>query len=336
MARWPTYKRADVLTETVRRSPELEAIARRWLHAMLSQRLKTAVSLFSQSDALTYIGSDENEYWAGDALRLGYVAHLREANPAVTSNLEVEAWEGGAFGWARLRVQVQFEDAERPIYLRQTLVFLLEEGIWKVVHLHNSNPVPNIEAFGYAHRAFDALLATIDESDLRLGKSGSATVMFTDIVGSSALAEAIGDVRWAAIVALHVKTIEALLEQHAGRLVKTMGDGTMSTFTAAGQALRAAMAVQRSMDEMVGEPRISLRVGLNTGDIVQAGDDFIGTVVNKAARIAAAAQPGEIRVSDATKAMVGNAVDYTFTAPATVQLKGLVGDHTLYRLEWRT
>ena len=303
---------------------------------MLSQRLKTAVSLFSQSDALTYIGSDENEYWAGDALRLGYVAHLREANPAVTSNLEVEAWEGGAFGWARLRVQVQFEDAERPIYLRQTLVFLLEEGIWKVVHLHNSNPVPNIEAFGYAHRAFDALLATIDESDLRLGKSGSATVMFTDIVGSSALAEAIGDVRWAAIVALHVKTIEALLEQHAGRLVKTMGDGTMSTFTAAGQALRAAMAVQRSMDEMVGEPRISLRVGLNTGDIVQAGDDFIGTVVNKAARIAAAAQPGEIRVSDATKAMVGNAVDYTFTAPATVQLKGLVGDHTLYRLDWRT
>ncbi|WP_093038020.1 adenylate/guanylate cyclase domain-containing protein [Ruegeria marina] len=317
-----------------RRSYELESIVRRWLHAIFNQQPKTAVNLFSESDALSYIGTDEKEYWAGDNLRRGYGAHMSEADPSVMKALDVDAWECGSFGWARSKAEVLFQNADQPVLLRQSMVFLLEDGIWKIAHVHNSNPVPNVEVFGYVHKAYDDFLATVAKDDLKLESSGSATVMFTDIVGSSALAEAVGDQRWARLISDHLKLVDSLLNQFGGRLVKTMGDGTMSIFTSAGRALKAAAELQRAVDGMDGEPKLTIRVGLNTGDIVEAGDDFLGTVVNKAARIASIADPGEIRVSDATRAMVGNSKEYEFGSPVNIALKGLDGEHRLYRLEW--
>jgi adenylate cyclase len=158
--------------------------------------------------------------------------------------------------------------------------------------------------------------------------------MFTDIVDSSAIAEAIGDARWAQIVSEHLNSAEDLLAKHNGRLVKTMGDGTMSIFNSAGQALRAAVALRRHADAMDEKPRLTVRIVLNTGDIVEAGDDFLGTVVNKAARIASVALPSEFRLSDATRAMVGNSKEYKLSSPVSVSLKGLHGENQLYLLDW--
>lgn len=318
-----------------RPSHELESIARRWMHAILSDKPKTAVNLFSASDALSYIGSDEGEYWAGDDLRGGYAGHIRENGPSVIKSFDVQAWECADFGWSRSIVQIKFENAEKPVLVRQTMVFLMEDGIWKISHVHNSNPVSNIEAFGHAHKAFDDFLAAVGQDELELDTSGSATVMFTDIVGSSALAEALGDARWSVIVSEHLDAVRRLLERHNGRLVKTMGDGTMSIFQSAGHALNAASDIQKSMDGGRGEPKLALRIGLNTGDIIAAGDDFLGTVVNKAARIASITEPDGIRLSDATRAMVGNTKEYEFASPINVTLKGLEGEHRLYQLNWQ-
>lgn len=66
----------------------------------------------------------------------------------------------------------------------------------------------------------------------------------------------------------------------------------------------------------------------------QAGDDFFGTVINKAARVAAMAGPDEIDLSDATRVMVGTGTDFTFFEPVAVTLKGLEGEHRIYRLDW--
>jgi adenylate cyclase len=77
-----------------------------------------------------------------------------------------------------------------------------------------------------------------------------------------------------------------------------------------------------------------VRIGINTGDVVQSGDDFFGTVVNKAARIAGITGAGEIRISDATRIMVGGASEFQFSDPANVMLKGLEGDHQVYRIDW--
>ena len=82
------------------------------------------------------------------------------------------------------------------------------------------------------------------------------------------------------------------------------------------------------------EPVLLVRIGLHTGDLIIADDDFFGTVVNKAARICTIAAPGEIRVSDATRAMIGDSLDFVFDTPISVPLRGLPGEHLLYRLEW--
>ncbi|NNK16578.1 MAG: hypothetical protein HKP51_06710 [Sulfitobacter sp.] len=94
-----------------------------------------------------------------------------------------------------------------------------------------------------------------------------------------------------------------MLNKFGGRLVKTVGDGTMSIFTSAGRAVKEAGDRQRVVDDMDGEPKLTLRIWLNTGDIVEEGEGFLGTAVNKAARIASVADPGEIRVSDAARSM---------------------------------
>jgi class 3 adenylate cyclase len=114
-----------------------------------------------------------------------------------------------------------------------------------------------------------------------------------------------------------------------------MGDGTMSSFPSARRALSAAQEIQRAMAAAGDEPRLALRIGLHTGEVVQAQDDFFGSVVNKAARIAASAGEGDIRLSDVTRAMIGAAPEFDFDGPETVLLKGLDGEHRLYRLGWQ-
>ncbi|MEQ3726664.1 MAG: adenylate/guanylate cyclase domain-containing protein [Tateyamaria sp.] len=79
-----------------------------------------------------------------------------------------------------------------------------------------------------------------------------------------------------------------------------------------------------------------MRIGLHTGDVIEAGDDFFGTVVNKAARVATAAEPDEILASDATRVMIGGAHDFIFVDSTEVQLKEFKGSHMVRGLTWQT
>jgi len=145
-------------------------------------------------------------------------------------------------------MRARFANAKDVTQMRQTMVFLLEDGVWRIVHVHNSNPAPNVEYFGYVHQAYDDLLGTVGQEDPNLAASGSATAMFTDIAGSTSLAEAVGDARWAALVLEHLKMIAAVVTEGGGQMVKTMGDGTMSAFASAGQAMSAASEIQKQGD----------------------------------------------------------------------------------------
>ena len=98
--------------------------------------------------------------------------------------------------------------------------------------------------------------------------------------------------------------------------------------------MTAAKAIQLSLSKARQEPELQVRIGIHTGDVVQASGDFFGTVVNKAARVAGAAGPGEIRVSEATKIMVGGASEFSFADTARITLKGLEGEHQIHRLDW--
>ena len=115
----------------------------------------------------------------------------------------------------------------------------------------------------------------------------------------------LGDQKWSALIDDHFQTIADIVKEHRGQFVKSLGDGTLSCFSSANQALIAAVEMQNAAASATEEPRLGLRIGIHTGNVVQSRGDFFGSVVNKAARITAKAAAGEILVSDTTRAMVG-------------------------------
>ncbi|WP_299353732.1 adenylate/guanylate cyclase domain-containing protein [uncultured Shimia sp.] len=317
-------------------SPELAAIAKRWISVYSSRHRDAAANLFSHSAATTYVGSDEGEILTGQNFHKTFVAFTEDQAVLVPQDLEVNAYEAGSFGWALCTMTILSPEAGKTVAFRNTFVFALENAVWRIVHIHNSNPKPNMEAMGYTSRSLDELTKSMQSEALDLGHTGIASVMFTDIVDSTALAAATGDMAWNGIVQTHLTRIGKAVEGHGGTLVKTLGDGTLSSFPSASAALMAAIDIQKSMRDATEEPFLRIRVGIHTGDVVEQDGDFIGSVVNKAARVAAAAASEEIRLSEATRIMVGGSAAFTFADPLSVALKGLDGEHLIHRLEWQT
>lgn len=317
----------------IRESPELAAIARRFFRAIEHRDSASLRNLVSGSEAVSFVGTADAEIWRGSAVRDGLGEHFREVPDFTVRDFHIEAWEAGEAGWSYYDWTLVRPGRSETARLRVTLVFALEDGAWKIVHRHASVPSPNVAVHGGDHHALADLLNAVRTLDPQVGTSGSATVMFTDIADSSAIAEAIGDTRWTQVVQTHVALLRQAIEARGGQLIKSLGDGSMSTFGSAGQAMLAALDIQAALAEQEAEPRLQVRIGLHTGDVVQADGDFFGTVVNKAARISAIARPGDIRVSEATRIMVGGATGFTFADAARVALRGLEGEHLVYRLE---
>ena len=317
----------------IKASPELEAIARRSFRAIERRDSASLHNLVSGADAVSFVGTADSEVWRGPAVRDGLGEHFGEVPEFSVRDFHVEAWEAGDAGWSFYDWTLVRPGRSETARLRVTLVFAMEDGAWKIVHRHASVPSPNVAVHGGDHHVLNDLLKAVRTMDPQVDGSGSASVMFTDIADSSAIAETIGDARWTRTMQAHVALLRQAIESRGGTLIKSLGDGSMSTFASAGQAMQAALDIQASMAAQDEEPRLQLRIGLHTGDVVQADGDFFGTVVNKAARIAALARPGDIRVSEATRIMVGGAAGFTFSDAARVVLKGLAGEHLIYRLE---
>jgi class 3 adenylate cyclase len=150
-----------------------------------------------------------------------------------------------------------------------------------------------------------------------------ATVLFTDVVESTQLAERLGDRQWKQLLAAHHDEVRELLDQHRGRLVDTAGDGVLATFDAPARAIRCAMAIGAAAKRL----DIEIRAGVHTGEVELAGEDLRGVAVHLAARLMSAADPGTIFVSSTTRELtIGAGLD--FVDRGTRQLKGISG-------EWR-
>ncbi|WP_299623127.1 adenylate/guanylate cyclase domain-containing protein [uncultured Tateyamaria sp.] len=316
-------------------SPELAAIAKRWLDMHARRQTKSAANLFSNSAAVTFIGSDADELITGPNFRETFESFYNDHVNLIPRDIIATAYEAGDFGWAYTTLTVEAPDAGKVARFRISMVFTLEEGVWRIVHVHNSNPTPNMDSMGYEARNLEELAAAAQSPSFDLGRTGIATVMFTDIVDSTALAAAIGDTAWSGTVTTHLNDITSCVQGSDGTLVKTLGDGTLSTFSSAQAAMIAAKSIMERACSTLQEPYLRVRIGLHTGDVVEAKGDYLGSVVNKAARVAAMAAPDEIRVSDATRAMIGGSTGFEFTDPVSVPLKGLEGEHVIYRLSWR-
>ena len=128
-----------------------------------------------------------------------------------------------------------------------------------------------------------------------------ATVLFTDIVGSTERAAALGDRRWRDVLERHDRLVKREVGRYRGRVVKSSGDGVLATFDGPARAVRAAMALRSAAPETLGS---ELRVGVHTGECELIGDDLGGIGVHIAARIQADADPGQVLVSSTVKDLV--------------------------------
>ncbi len=324
------------MSEVSRPSPELVAIARRLIDAYGRGDGELMTNLFSDDAALSYFGSAESESWRDDALRRGFAQYIGEVPKFRWNPEEIHGFEAGPFGWVETKGSIEGIENGRSAHIRNTIIFKLEKGFWKIVHVHNSIPVNNAESFGYEARGFEELLDAALASPFELGQSGVATIMFTDIAGSTTIAKTIGDTMWAEVVGRHLNLIQKHISDGGGTAVKSLGDGVMSSFASARAALLTAQGIQRANAAETTEPKLQIRIGMHTGEVITSDADHFGTVVNKAARVAALASPNEIFVSDATQIMVGGSTDFHFTDQMSVRLKGLEGEHPVSKLSWRS
>jgi class 3 adenylate cyclase len=151
-----------------------------------------------------------------------------------------------------------------------------------------------------------------------------ATLLFTDLVDSTAMASELGDVRWRALLSEHFVAARGQLERYGGREVKTTGDGMLATFDSPAQALHCAAAIRAHANR----DDLRVRAGVHVGEIELVGDDVRGLAVHEAARVMAAAGPDEILVSNLTRALAG-ASGLRFEDRGTHELKGLEGEWSL-------
>ncbi len=152
-----------------------------------------------------------------------------------------------------------------------------------------------------------------------------ATVLFTDIVGSTRRAAQLGDATWRSLLERHREAVRSELARWRGREVVTTGDGFLATFDGPARAIRCAEAIL----EAVRPLGIELRIGLHTGEIELMGDDVGGIGVHIGARVGALADPGEVLVSRTVVDLVaGSGIE--FEARGEHELKGVPGRWQLY------
>jgi uncharacterized protein (TIGR00369 family) len=151
------------------------------------------------------------------------------------------------------------------------------------------------------------------------------TVLFTDIVDSTRHAAEIGDNRWRRVLAEHHAVVREQIRRFRGREVATAGDGFLIAFDGAARAVQCAIAVRQQVRQL----GLEIRLGIHAGECEESGGNLVGIAVHIGARVAAAAQPGEILVSSTVRDLVaGSGMD--FDDRGEHKLKGISGVWRLY------
>ena len=152
-----------------------------------------------------------------------------------------------------------------------------------------------------------------------------ATVLFTDIVGSTHRLAEVGDRRWHETLDYYDEAAADVLREFRGQPVKSTGDGTFATFDGPARAIRCAVALSRAVERL----GLQTRTGLHTGVVETRGEDVAGIAVHIGQRISALAEPGEILVSRTVKDLVAGS-GITLIERGTVGLKGIDDEWQVY------
>lgn len=184
----------------------------------------------------------------------------------------------------------------------------------------------------------DSLLKEWNTPQSRMITGASTiTIMFTDMVGSTDMTQAMGDAAAQDVVRAHNTIVRRALAQFTGKEVKHTGDGIMASFDDPFRAVLAAIDIQQKAAEHTARwPRLPvvLRLGMNTGEPIMEENDYFGATVQIAARVCAAAGEGMIFLSEATKAFIADGSGLLFHNHGPMALKGVKEQRTLYEAVW--
>ncbi|MDQ2637196.1 MAG: adenylate/guanylate cyclase domain-containing protein [Actinomycetota bacterium] len=250
------------------------------------------------------------------------VAYVLGAVAAVQAVALVVLWRQNR------RQQLELDDARRRV---DTKNMLLSGGREAVKQVWQTANILRKDGLGAAVRSSIEDLADwaeVERPDLaRLAPSGVVVILFSDIEGSTALNERIGDRAWVRLIGRHDKMVRRHVHTHSGHVVKSQGDGFMVAFARPEQAVRCGIDIQRSLHRQPN--RIRVRIGIHMGKSVRRGDDLFGRNVAMAARVAGEASGGEILVSQVVRDALADA-DIAFDGGSDAELKGFSGSHRLY------
>jgi class 3 adenylate cyclase len=214
------------------------------------------------------------------------------------------------------------DDAFRPVATSRYLAERIPGA--KLVELEGRDHLPYA---GDSHAVADEVQEFL--TGVRPGVEADrvlATVLFTDIAGSTERAAELGDRRWTELVGRHDQVIRKELDRHRGREVETAGDGFLATFDGPARGIRCARAICEEARAL----GLEVRTGLHTGEVELAGEALRGIAVHIAARVAASAGAGEVLVSSTVRDLVaGSGIE--FEDRGVHALKGVPGEWRLYR-----
>ncbi|HTZ09299.1 MAG TPA: nuclear transport factor 2 family protein [Acidimicrobiales bacterium] len=317
-------------------APELAQLAEHVFRAWEGRDHRTVIEVLSPDPSTLVIGTDPGEWWIGTK-EVSAVLRLQwEEMPPFRLDIgEISAWKEGTVGWIAVPVSVTFE-AQPPVLVRSTAVLRREGAYWHIVQWHNSIAVANEEAVGVGlTTTVDDILADVQDRHPPLSAmagDGSVAIAFTDVVGSTALMETLGEDRWLALLDWHNEVVTRHTALFGGSVVKGQGDGFMLAFPAAGSAAACAVAIQRALEPGWEGIPVAARIGIHCGNAKAEAGDFFGRTVVLAARISAAAGAGEVLVSDDVEA--GLAGTFGLGTSRSLLLKGIAEPQEAFPLTW--
>jgi class 3 adenylate cyclase len=220
------------------------------------------------------------------------------------------------------------------LHRRDAPLIPAEATRWLAEHLPNGRyvEVPGDEVPGYLGDV-DALMDEVEEFLLgtRIGAAVDrrvATVLFSDVVGSTERAASVGDRRWHGLLETHRIEARRLVARYGGQEIGTSGDGFLMSFDSPTPAIQCAVALCAA-SKSAG---LEIRVGLHSGEVVFEAGDVTGMAVHIGARVAALASPDEVLVSQTVRDMVIGS-EFGFTSKGRHELKGVPGTWEIFSVE---
>jgi len=291
------------------RAREIEAVEREW--AQLDPTPLAPAATAEQLQALArYIRRAASPGAAAALLRMNTEIDVRHVLPTLS-----------------VPTLVLHRTHDRDVYL--------EEGRWIASEIPQARFV---ELAGDSHLPWfgdsNAVLEEIEEflTGVRPTERSSrvlATILFTDIVGSTEVAAQIGDRGWREILASHHAIVRQELIRHRGVEVDTAGDGFLARFDGPARAIRCATAIVAAVRDQLG---LELRSGIHTGECEVVDGKLAGIAVHTGARVASVAHANEVLVSATVKALVAGS-GLEFESRGSTTLKGIPGEWELFRVK---